>query len=235
MSFNSPGCIPVSRSILALPRTDCAANSYACFLGIPSATAASARASRKRNTYAGELPLTPVTVSIRYSGTTSARPKLFRRVKTSCSSSSVTRSLAQTPVIPSPTSAGVFGMVRINFVGFPISVPSHCKDLPGRIDTIIFSGEMKFLTRFIIFFIWFGFTARNTRSDPATTASLSIVAWTPNWLVKRSTLFSVRTDTRMSSADTTPFWIIPPIMALAMLPPPIKPTFMSVRLRMPVL
>ena len=47
MSFNSPGCIPVSRSILALPRTDCAANSYACFLGIPSATAASARASRK--------------------------------------------------------------------------------------------------------------------------------------------------------------------------------------------
>ena len=36
---------------------------------------------QEKNTYAGELPLTPVTVSIRYSGTTSARPKLFRRLK----------------------------------------------------------------------------------------------------------------------------------------------------------
>ena len=56
MSLSSPGCFPVSRTIFALPRTACAANLYACALGIPSATAASAIASININTYAGELP-----------------------------------------------------------------------------------------------------------------------------------------------------------------------------------
>ena len=69
MSFNSPGCFPVSNTILALPKTACAANSYANALGIPSATASSAIASININTYAGELPLMPTTVSKRFSGT----------------------------------------------------------------------------------------------------------------------------------------------------------------------
>ena len=30
MSFSSPGCLPVSSTILALPRTACAAKVYAC-------------------------------------------------------------------------------------------------------------------------------------------------------------------------------------------------------------
>ena len=113
ISFNSPGCIPVSNTIFALPYTACAANSYACFLGMPSATAPSAIASININTNAGELPLTAPTTSRIFSVTVSARPNERSSTSASSSSLSVTSLFGQTPVIPSPTNAGVFGMVRI--------------------------------------------------------------------------------------------------------------------------
>ena len=50
ISFSSPGCFPVSSTIFALPSTACAAKVYACCLGMPPATAASAIASMNRNT-----------------------------------------------------------------------------------------------------------------------------------------------------------------------------------------
>ena len=44
-SMRAQGCSPLSRTILALPRTVCAVSSRACFLGIPAFTAALASAS----------------------------------------------------------------------------------------------------------------------------------------------------------------------------------------------
>jgi hypothetical protein len=44
-SLRVTGSIPVSRIILAAPRTDCAANIFACSLSMPPSTAASINAS----------------------------------------------------------------------------------------------------------------------------------------------------------------------------------------------
>ena len=58
----------------AAPDTVCAASARALSRGSPAATAPSASASMARNTYAGPLPLSPVTASIMRSSTGMARP-----------------------------------------------------------------------------------------------------------------------------------------------------------------
>ena len=149
MSLSSPGCLPVSSTIFALPRTACAAKRYACARGIPSATAASAIASININTYAGELPLTETTTSIRRSGSISAFPQLSRIFSTSCISASDTSSLQHTPVMPSPTRAGVFGMHLTSFTFLPNCSSSHASVFPGAMEMIIFFSSTASLISWI--------------------------------------------------------------------------------------
>ena len=56
MSLSWPGCLPVSRTIFALPSTVCAARAREMSRGRPARTPPSASASIMRNTYAGPLP-----------------------------------------------------------------------------------------------------------------------------------------------------------------------------------
>ena len=171
MSFSSPGCLPVSSISFALPSTACAANLYACALGIPSATAASAIASRNINTYAGELPETPVTTSIRFSGMISVLPKLLQSFTASSVSSSVTRLFTQRPVIPSPTIAGVLGIVRTIFVFSPRCSASHFRVLPGAMDIKICSCRTWLFISSRTPSRNCGFTARKTTSANSTTCT----------------------------------------------------------------
>ena len=66
------------RTMRAAPETVCAASASALSRGSPAATAPSASASMARNTYAGPLPLSPVTASIMRSSTGMASPALAR-------------------------------------------------------------------------------------------------------------------------------------------------------------
>ena len=138
--MSSPGCLPVSRTIFALPSTACAAKRYACALGMPSATAASAIASININTYAGELPLTPTTTSIISSSTISVFPNPAKIRQTVSTSSLLHVALPQTQLMPSPTSAGVFGMVRTIFNVFSNNPSIHVSFFPGAIETTMVSS-----------------------------------------------------------------------------------------------
>src|SRR5437870_4636257 len=74
LSFNRAGCSPVSSTCLAAPSTVCAARVKAVSRGSPTLTPPSAKASMIWNTYAGPLPLRPVTASINRSSTTTTVP-----------------------------------------------------------------------------------------------------------------------------------------------------------------
>ena len=60
-----------------------------------------------------------MTASINRSGTCSTMQKAENACFISSNSSALTFSLGQIAVIPSPTMAGVLGMVRISFTGLP--------------------------------------------------------------------------------------------------------------------
>lgn len=78
--------------------------------------------------------------SISFSSIISAFEKPEHKSSTVSSSSCDTLSFAQTPIMPSPTMAGVFGMVRITFKLFPNISSNHESDLPGAIETMISSS-----------------------------------------------------------------------------------------------
>ena len=111
-SFSSPGCLPLSKTSLALPSTIWAAYSCALARGRPQATPPSASASMNWYTQAGPQPETQLAASIRVSGTGSSRPAGAISLQNSASSSAVTW-LEQYWIIPSPTEAGVLGMMRM--------------------------------------------------------------------------------------------------------------------------
>ena len=69
MSLSTPGCLPVSITILAEPSTVCAASCWATSLGSPARTPPSASASIMTKMYAGPLPLRPVTALSSFSST----------------------------------------------------------------------------------------------------------------------------------------------------------------------
>ena len=173
MSFNSAGCFPVSNTILALPRTDCAANEYACVLGIPASTAASAIASINMKTYAGELPLTPTTASIRCSDTTLALPKLFIMSRASFSSSLVALLFKQIAVHPSPTKAGVFGIQRTKRICFANPSSIQAMLLPATMEIISLSIVISSLISVITSGKKIGLTANTMISEFFTTSLLS--------------------------------------------------------------
>ena len=69
MSLSSPGCLPVSSTIFAVPSIVCAANRVEMSRGKPAATPPSLSASMIMYPYAGPLPLSPVTALINLSFT----------------------------------------------------------------------------------------------------------------------------------------------------------------------
>ena len=139
ISLSSPGCFLVSSTILAAPITACAQNSYAISLFIPYETAQSAIASININAYAGEDPLAPITTSIKLSSTISLFPKESNIVFTASMSFFSIFLLGESELIPQFTSAGVFGMVLIIFLSFPIIFSTLFILIPAAIVTIIFS------------------------------------------------------------------------------------------------
>ena len=80
-SRSSAGCLPVSSTILAAPKSVCAANSSASLRGSPAATPPSASASMTRKAKAGPLPESPVTASIMDSSRHTAFPAAERIVR----------------------------------------------------------------------------------------------------------------------------------------------------------
>ena len=112
LSFSRPGCSPVSSAILAAPNTVCAASCRAASRGSPIFTPPSASASMMRKTYAGPLPLRPVTASMSRSSTTTTRPTDSKIARATCSSSAVTCGPQDSAERPACTTDGVFGMHR---------------------------------------------------------------------------------------------------------------------------
>ncbi|MPN47123.1 hypothetical protein SDC9_194723 [bioreactor metagenome] len=116
MSLSSPGCMPVSSAIFAAPSTVWAARVSALFLSIPSRTAPSAIASITGKMKAGPLPESPVTASIRDSGTWTAVPTAEKIVRAVFISSEVAFFPGEIPEAASETVAAMFGMTRTTLV-----------------------------------------------------------------------------------------------------------------------
>ena len=111
-SFNSPGCLPVSSTIRALPKSIWAAYSCALARGRPAATPPSASASMNWYAQAGPQPDTALAASIRLSGTASRRPAGAMAVSHSAIFSGSTSS-EQYWIMPSPSATGVLGIMRM--------------------------------------------------------------------------------------------------------------------------
>ncbi len=171
ISLSSPGCFPVSRTIFAEPKTACAANLYALSLGIPDRTAASAMASMNMKTYAGLLPVSAVTSLIRPSSSSSAFPEYPK--------SSIMLSFSwgdwvpskHTRATPSPTRAGVLGMVRTTLVLCPSMSLYHDMGSPTTMVTrILLPRTFPISSRTA--FAYLGLTARNMMSEEQTSSIL---------------------------------------------------------------
>mmetsp|Transcript_13593 Transcript_13593/g.21726 ORF Transcript_13593/g.21726 Transcript_13593/m.21726 type:complete len:212 (+) Transcript_13593:179-814(+) len=112
LSLSNPGCSPVSSTIFAAPKTVCAAKFKATDLGRPMRTPPSAIASIIMYTYAGPLPLRPVTASKRFSLTLKVFPHALRMFSTSLPSSTEAHLPKAYAEAVAPTRHGVFGITR---------------------------------------------------------------------------------------------------------------------------
>ncbi len=88
-SLRTSGCLPVSKTIFAAPSMLWAASLMAASLRSPFSTPASAMASIIMYMNAGELPASPVMMSIWFSGISTARPTASNTVRTRIVSASV--------------------------------------------------------------------------------------------------------------------------------------------------
>jgi hypothetical protein len=94
------------------PDQVCTASSVAAGRGSPNSTPASIMDSARWNRYAGPDPLIAVTASCWYSGTQIVLPLARNSSSARARWSSVHRVPAERAAIPSPTSAGMFGITR---------------------------------------------------------------------------------------------------------------------------
>mmetsp|Transcript_2947 Transcript_2947/g.7974 ORF Transcript_2947/g.7974 Transcript_2947/m.7974 type:complete len:226 (-) Transcript_2947:78-755(-) len=171
MSFSSPGCLPVSSTILAAPMTVWAASFVATGLGRPDLTPPSDRASIMRKTYAGPLPLRPVTASRKDSSTDMVMPTVANRDLTSSTSDGVTSSLAAIADADSPTRQGVFGMIRTTLAlggskPFKVSMVT-----PAAMERTSLLSQLSGDTVLAVAPRYCGFTARIATSQFATAES----------------------------------------------------------------
>ena len=111
-SFSMAGCSPVSTTIAPAPRTVCAASLSATSRGRPILTPPSASASMTMYRNAGPLADRPVTASMWRSSSTSVWPTAPNICSARARSLVDAREPPASAVMPSRTSAGVFGMAR---------------------------------------------------------------------------------------------------------------------------
>ena len=173
-------------------------------------------------TYAGEEPETPITVSIIASGTVSHSPKLWKISPASARSASVAFWLAQSALIASPTNAGVFGMARTSLISLANADSIFSMVCPAAMDMMSASGRTWSLISVMISANRWGFTARKRMSAWLAAARLSVVVKIPKRSFKDAAVFSVFDVAISRSFVAIPAFKIPPMMALAMFPPPIN-------------
>ena len=137
-SFSTAGCPPASTSSAA-PFSVCAAKTSACARGIPKRTAASAIASINTKPNAGPEPETPVTASIRLSGTISVRPEAESKSHTAPVFSGGTSAPAETAVMPQPQDAATLGIMRTT--GLPRrAARTDAVGTPAAMETTVQDG-----------------------------------------------------------------------------------------------
>mmetsp|Transcript_74488 Transcript_74488/g.125495 ORF Transcript_74488/g.125495 Transcript_74488/m.125495 type:complete len:207 (-) Transcript_74488:178-798(-) len=174
-SFNCPGCLPVSSTIFAAPCTVCAASCVATFRGRPAATPPSDSASMNMYTYAGPLPLSPVTASSSRSSTEYAMPTLSKRLLMTSMSSLVALAPRAKAEAEQPTIHGVLGMTRTTWtlvVSASAAAASVASVTPAAMETSTCVGFSKDLTSDSTFWIMWGFTAKMMMSELDTTSRL---------------------------------------------------------------
>ena len=221
-SFSTPGWLPLSNTMRALPKRVWAAYSWALARGNPAATPPSANASINWYTHAGPQPETQQAASIKFSGMASSRPAGAMAPKKANIWSSLTPS-AQYWIIPAPSETGVLGMMRM--IGYAPPAISRTRAMlsPAAIVTrtkrpLRFArmGAMPASISAIIC----GFTPRKITSQSCATTSL-VAARQPSASARASALAGVRLASATFSGPTprhTARATAPP-----MLPQPIKP------------
>ena len=126
--------------------------------------------------------------------------------------------------MPAPTRAGVLGMARTTLWWPPSQRAMSPARTPAAMETMSCSGRgagrAVSTSRNCC-----GFTARTTTSAAMVAADSAATA-TENSRRSQSRRSGKASATMMSSL-ANPFCSKPPIMAAAMLPPPIKPSFMK--------
>mmetsp|Transcript_8190 Transcript_8190/g.17680 ORF Transcript_8190/g.17680 Transcript_8190/m.17680 type:complete len:223 (+) Transcript_8190:226-894(+) len=174
-SLSFPGCSLLSNTITAAPLTVCAASSIATSLGNPERTPPSASASINWYTYAGPLPLKPVTAFNKISLIFLATPTDLRSFSTISSSFPLQSLPIAYPDAASPTRQGVFGITRtIRLSGRKLSklskvIPAAILMINASLSTFRMSTQTSFTT--------FGLTAIRTTSFAALqTSSFESVA-----------------------------------------------------------
>ena len=226
ISFSWPGCLPLRTASSAEPATARAAASVACARGMPSATAASERASMNIATKAGVLPATAPMTSTMASSIHQLAPTASKMRPAASRSASLAAALAHMPDTPLPTKAGVLGITRTKRSGRPNSPSIQASVLPAAMDTTNACVCTASRTWAMASDKNWGFTASTTTSAHAATAALSDSACTP----KASTASRdacAGSHARTSSGAATPSFSTPPIIACAMFPAPMKPILIS--------
>mmetsp|Transcript_16155 Transcript_16155/g.44736 ORF Transcript_16155/g.44736 Transcript_16155/m.44736 type:complete len:263 (-) Transcript_16155:290-1078(-) len=148
-SLSFPGCCLLSlfKTISAAPFTVCAASSIATSLGNPERTPPSASASMNKYTYAGPLPLKPVTAFNKTSLSFLATPTAPRSFATISSSFSLQRLPIAYPEAASPTRQGVFGITRTmrlpgrNFSNVAKVIPAAMLMINASLSTFPMSAQ----------------------------------------------------------------------------------------------
>ena len=177
-------------------------------------------ASRNKNTYAGPEPESAVTASSLSSVSTQSHWPVVATMRSArARPSAATASPANRPVMPRPTSAGVLGMARMMR-----SLPSHA----AMLAVVMPAATLRCNAAPV----W-GAAAKaaslNVCGLTAQTMSAARASWGPGVAAASMPKRSRNAARAWSQGSTTSIWLAgwpwlvsPPMMALAMLPPPIK-------------
>src|SRR5437660_1856740 len=220
LSFNRAGCSPVSSTCLAAPSTVCAARVKAVSRGSPTLTPPSAKASLIWNTYAGPLPLRPVTASINRSSTTTTVPTASNSLTARARTSTETAGESAIADAPARTRQGALGITRTSLRAPPNRAEIRDKGIPAATDTMRGRSDRRSLSPSSTASIAWGLTARITTSAQEAAAALSLPVRTP-WRFCRAASRSATTSVTQSPAGVvTPSARKPASKASPMFPPP---------------
>ena len=142
---NSASSSVLSKAILAAPKAVCNVSKRAVSRGSPRCSPALCKASMTRKKYAGPLPDSAVTASIKPSSLTQRVIPTARRMDSArffCSL--LTALLANKAVAPLRTKAGVLGMVRTMAMSSPIHERRSLSRIPAAME--ITSGWLPCIT-----------------------------------------------------------------------------------------